>query len=584
MRPTVLTTTQANPFRGFYNWLGSDYNVISQSIAPFKDSYNRWSWATLETSQGVYDFTVIDNELTKAANNGGKFGFRVMILDSWVKGIGVPTYIYQNQGGALNCDADGNGQKDTFVPDWENAFMKERVTALFAALASKYSNDKRLGWIDIGLIGDYGEWHPSSVCTNDKEASTATKQAYIDIVANAFPNLYLTININDDVSTCYAIKRSSNIGIRIDTFSQVYNWDNFRSWPIAQHRWRTAPSFAEFTSGSASSYDFAEAQREARDYHFSTIGNGNIPVTSSGYSSQQLSDLAELGRMMGFIANVNSVRVSTLVAQNECFFVGLNMSNTGTSRIYDPWSTVVELRPTCVSYLGCYADSSSSRDISGSSMTSEALTIEDCVTTCKNQGFKYASLQGSNQCSCGNSYGTYGAAAESECAQSCTGDETERCGGTLRNSVYDISSCTGSNFISDSTTYQTTSIIDITNVFPDLDSYYGSNSFTLPSSSVPVGLYKAYLAVLDSTGYRPPLNLAITGRDSNGRYPLGVSVLVTPASTLGVNIACATTTPVFNQPTVAGLPYRYQQTLNEFFIFRDDFAVAWRPAGKSKNS
>ena len=44
----------------------------------------------------------------------------------------------------------------------------------------------------------------------------------------------------------------------------------------------------------------------------------------------------------------------------------------------------------------------------------------------------------SNQCFCGNSYGSYGAAAETDCWQTCNGNSAEICGGPWRNSVYKI--------------------------------------------------------------------------------------------------------------------------------------------------
>jgi hypothetical protein len=403
----------------------------------------------------------------------------------------------------------------------------------------------------------------------------ATKQAYIDIVVNAFPNHYFTINTNDDDGICYALQKSQKVGIRNDVFSEIWNWDNSRFWPLGQYRYRTAPSFAEFTaSGNPATYNFAEAQREARDYHFSTIGNGNIPYTSSGYTSQQLADLAELGRIIGFIAKVNSAQLSTHVDQDNCMVVGLNMSNTGTSRIYDDWNTVIELRPTCAKYVGCWTDVSASRDLTGSLTTSATMTIDSCSSTCKTAGYKYAGLQAGNTCTCGNSYGKYAKQAETQCVTACGGDATQRCGGTLRNSVYDVSACTGS-FVTSTTTYRSPNVMEITNVFPDLPYYTGTNSFKLASASVPVGLYKAYLAVVDRNGYRPPLALAITGRESSGRYPLRISVLVTNTSTPGVTITCPTTTPVFNQALYPVASYRYQQTAAEYYIFRDNFAVGW---------
>ena len=39
----------------------------------------------MESSEGVYDFSLIDSDLSAAQRQGGKFGFRVMALDAYIK-------------------------------------------------------------------------------------------------------------------------------------------------------------------------------------------------------------------------------------------------------------------------------------------------------------------------------------------------------------------------------------------------------------------------------------------------------------------------------------------------------------------
>ncbi len=53
------------------------------------------------------------------------------------------------------------------------------------------------------------------------------------------------------------------------------------------------------------------------------------------------------------------------------------------------------------------------------------------------QGNVYAGVQFSEECFCGDSYGSQGQADESECNMQCKGDATEMCGAANRNSVYE---------------------------------------------------------------------------------------------------------------------------------------------------
>lgn len=68
-----------NPMSGFFSWLGNsaaDWAPVTEN-----ESYNRFSWANLESSQGAYNFSLIDSELA-ALPKGGRLSFRVMAVNS----------------------------------------------------------------------------------------------------------------------------------------------------------------------------------------------------------------------------------------------------------------------------------------------------------------------------------------------------------------------------------------------------------------------------------------------------------------------------------------------------------------------
>jgi hypothetical protein len=97
-------------------------------------------------------------------------------------------------------------------------------------------------------------------------------------------------------------------------------------------------------------------------------------------------------------------------------------------------------------------------DLNGPSTSDKNMTPELCQLFCV--GFEYfgkcwfnslferslnlyksnssglAGVQYGSYCFCGNSYGRYGKAPESECNMPCSGDPNIKCGGTWRNSVY----------------------------------------------------------------------------------------------------------------------------------------------------
>jgi hypothetical protein len=87
--------------------------------------------------------------------------------------------------------------------------------------------------------------------------------------------------------------------------------------------------------------------------------------------------------------------------------------------------------------LGCFVDEAV-RDLSGMAVSDGAMTVERCAGICAAGGYLYYGLQDASWCYCGNGYGAYGTAPNSDCYMPCAGNPSEVCGGYLRNSVYGV--------------------------------------------------------------------------------------------------------------------------------------------------
>ncbi|PRP88701.1 hypothetical protein PROFUN_02797 [Planoprotostelium fungivorum] len=83
-----------------------------------------------------------------------------------------------------------------------------------------------------------------------------------------------------------------------------------------------------------------------------------------------------------------------------------------------------------ISYLGCFPDSGSSRDLNGSSTS--VMTVQDCAGFCRI--YPYFGVQFGSQCYCGNHYGRYTGTVQ--CTTQCALNSTQHCGGAYANSVY----------------------------------------------------------------------------------------------------------------------------------------------------
>ncbi|XP_064024846.1 kremen protein 1 isoform X2 [Pogoniulus pusillus] len=101
--------------------------------------------------------------------------------------------------------------------------------------------------------------------------------------------------------------------------------------------------------------------------------------------------------------------------------------------------------------LGCYKDHGEPPPLTGASETSNKLTIQTCISSCRSQQFKFAGMESGYACFCGNNpdYWRYGEAASTECNSVCFGDHTQPCGGDGRVILFDtlIGAC-GGNYTS----------------------------------------------------------------------------------------------------------------------------------------
>uniref|UniRef100_G3PP24 Kringle-containing protein marking the eye and the nose n=1 Tax=Gasterosteus aculeatus aculeatus TaxID=481459 RepID=G3PP24_GASAC len=89
--------------------------------------------------------------------------------------------------------------------------------------------------------------------------------------------------------------------------------------------------------------------------------------------------------------------------------------------------------PTCQmpGNLGCFKDSGDPPTLSGSSETSNKLTIQNCISFCRKQRYKLAGMESGYACFCGNEVDQrdHGESPSMECNHVCFGDHTQPCGG-----------------------------------------------------------------------------------------------------------------------------------------------------------
>ncbi|MBN1699272.1 MAG: DUF4832 domain-containing protein [Spirochaetales bacterium] len=139
-----------NPLKGFMSYYDSSSNNFPHSM----------EWVYLPLSQlmtGMDEFTFdkgLEPYLRGAEGRGNHLCFRVY-LDSPGKPSGVPRFIIDGGLRFYEYGEYGGG----LSPDYTNEKLVRALENFIRALGAVYDGDPRIGFITIGLLGFWGEWH-----------------------------------------------------------------------------------------------------------------------------------------------------------------------------------------------------------------------------------------------------------------------------------------------------------------------------------------------------------------------------------------------------------------------------------------
>lgn len=355
-----------NPMRGYHRWYKLE--LVPQP-SPAQVAYVRYLWNTIETSQGVYDFSNILKDANAAKAAGKKFAFRIMPMMGYGdNNIYVPGDIYQNAACAHNCgfwSPSDTAASRTFVPDWNDPWFLSREKAVLTAVRDQLTAAGiTLAWVDVGMYGQYGEWYIDPTVYNAAPAgitlaTDATKQAIGQMHADLFPNDQLLVVALQPEKTflTWAMNQTTTrkpVGLRNDCLGRDWalsKWDkNPADFTLIQDRWKIAPFVGELCSPDADKYiiDTSLARTQVAHFHMTTVANGNfasaIKDTTKRWAAiteAQQSDMLMMGHEAGYryVVSNSSVSLNT----DGSLHIKATIRNAGNAPTYDDWTLTLQL-------------------------------------------------------------------------------------------------------------------------------------------------------------------------------------------------------------------------------------------------
>ena len=341
-----------NPFRGQYRWQQREADPVNW---PIIDSYVRYAWRELEGDrQDSFDFSAIARELSNARRRRGRFGFRIMLLDTTEIGSQLPAYLTKDDCGWW-CRVKPEAQA-SFIPDWNSEGVLCRWEALMKALGNQFRDDPNLGIVDIGGYGNWGEWHDfpyRSKYPGPRGQMPGTERSIrrlIDAVNVNFPENYLVIGADHPYGLRYALGLSSRIGTRVDCLGgdeeMLGGRPGLEAAPEALVRWKTAPVVTEWCNnikpGSNLFRTFGLSQ--VREFHVATLSSGNYHKPWSEFSPPEKQAFMEANLVSGYRIAPREVTLPSSISRGTTFRVASHWENTNVTPAYGVWHVTFELR------------------------------------------------------------------------------------------------------------------------------------------------------------------------------------------------------------------------------------------------
>lgn len=236
----------------------------------------------------------------------------------------------------------------------------DRMKKLIKKMGEAWDNDPRVAYVEMGLIGEFGEQHDPCVTTywrpvyQDTHVANRTWVPGIEkVLGDAFKEAFK----NKKVMVRYAYDfKDYQYGIYWDSFGIDEEYDRgYTEMMKLGDRWKTQPMGGEITWGWGSLY--TEGCRSLEDCLSKTKSHDTIydeiralhcnhlgGVTWANFNNSAfLANAGEMQKIMGYRFVLKDFRYPTRVEPGQKFNVSFGVLNTGSSPFYYDWPVEISL-------------------------------------------------------------------------------------------------------------------------------------------------------------------------------------------------------------------------------------------------
>lgn len=339
-----------NPLKGFIPFAGS------YSAFPYSMEWAYFPVNAVMTGPDSFDWTAMDSALDAIAARGHQTALR-FYLDYPGRPSGIPQYLLDG-GLTTHAYSDYGNDGVSVSPDYDDPDLRAALDRFVAALGQRYDGDARVGFVQAGLIGFWGEWHTYPYNGDNGQANWMPSDAMQLEVLTDFTDAFHSTRLM--VRNPTTMNASLPIGYHDDSFAletkaSSLGWhfmDNMAA-AGATDKWKTQPIGGElrpelqsclFSAAGcpvledggdndfAGSADQTHASWLIDHYAFET-----------GYSAADKPAALAAAKSLGYSFRATQALVPATATAGAPVSVGLTVANIGRAPFYYDWPVTLSL-------------------------------------------------------------------------------------------------------------------------------------------------------------------------------------------------------------------------------------------------
>ncbi|MHC1765124.1 MAG: DUF4832 domain-containing protein [Verrucomicrobiia bacterium] len=335
-----------NPLKGFVPYLRAD------STFPHSLEWDYTKLSDVMTGPTHFNWAPFDAKLNAAASRGHQF-FARFYLEWPGKKTGVPQYLI-DAGLKMRTWTNTNTQPwppaVDHTPDYEDPRLRAALTNFIHTLGRRYDGNPRLGFIGLGLLGTWGEWH--NYPNQQWFASKTVQREVMDAFEGAFTTTRLVARYPAGTNDyLYADNGQRAIGYHDDSFAwaTVHTGKKSDDWFFetrlrsahALDKWRTQPIGGEVRPEVWKClFDEPSCAPQGQEFDRCVAVTHGSWLCNEGVFRGQIQGAARerairAVQRMGYELHVARVEIKPA---DGALAVSLTVTNTGVAPFYYDWA------------------------------------------------------------------------------------------------------------------------------------------------------------------------------------------------------------------------------------------------------